>query len=142
MRRSTTAWSTPSWRLVERDSVRRPVRHEDRADEARPRHAAPGARVAGVLAVVADEEVVVLRHVPRAGRRVAELPVRVVLLQRPAVDRDHAAVLGHGFPRQPDQPLDERAALAALLHGELRRLEDDDLAALRVLEAVDEAEIG
>src|SRR6476620_7337090 len=49
---------------VERDAVRRPVGHEDLADERTPGDGSPGARIARLDAVVAHEEVVAGRHVP------------------------------------------------------------------------------
>src|SRR5689334_2472704 len=83
---------------VQRDPVRRPVGGEDLADQVRAGHGAPAAGVAGLAAVVAHEEVVALRDVPRACGRVVRTAVglEVRLVQLLAVDVDPAAgPLGH-----------------------------------------------
>src|SRR3989337_3531539 len=53
-------------------------------------------------------------------------------------DEDDAPALLDRLAGKPDQPLDERAPGAAALERLGRRLEDDDVAAVGVLEAVDE----
>jgi hypothetical protein len=66
------------------------------------------------------------------------LDVRLVQLR--AVDEDVAArPLGDGIAGEADQALHERPARAAHLLRGLGRVEDDDLAAVRVAEVVDEA---
>src|SRR5512133_2464799 len=130
--------------LAEADSVRRPVGGEDRANQVLARHRAPAPRVARVAAVVAHEEIVAGRHAPGllpvGDVALASLLLDVRLVELLVVDPDEALlVLVEEVARQPDQPLDENAALAAVLLGRRRRLEDNDLAAVRVTEAVDEA---
>src|SRR2546423_11937976 len=81
---------------VERDAVRRPVRHEDLADDVLARHGAPAARVARFPTVVAHEEVVAPRHEP--GTRLVVAPARldVGLVQPRAVDEKETVRLLHG----------------------------------------------
>ena len=61
------------------------------------------------------------------------------LVEPPAVDIHDAVSLRDDLAGQADDSLHERAALGACLNGPRRCVEDDDLAALRVAEAVDEA---
>src|SRR5580765_2833778 len=129
--------------LAERDPVRWPVGREDRADQILARNRAPAARVAGLAAVVAHEEVLAGRDVPGLPRVLGVLlaPVGrdVGLAQLVVVDVDEAVrVLMDQVAGQPDQALDERAALAAVLFRRLGRVEDHDLAAVRAAEAIDE----
>ena len=56
-----------------------------------------------------------------------------------AVDVDDAVALLPRLAGQPDESLDERSPGAALRLGCLRRLEDDDVAACRLAQVVDEA---
>src|SRR4029453_430297 len=125
--------------LAKRDPTWRPVGGEDRPDQVLARHASPAARVAGLAAVVAHEEVLALRHLPAllAVGHVLAPPLRrdVGPLQLLAVDPDEALlVLAHGVTGEADQPLHERAAPAASLLGARGRVEDDDLAAVRLWE--------
>src|SRR6187549_2914939 len=116
--------------LAKRDPSWRPIRGEHRPDQILPRHRAPAPRVARLAPVVAHEEVVALRHVPRLlavlDVLVPPLGRDVGLVELPAVDPDEALrVLAHGVAREADQAFHERAALAALALGRLRRVEDD-----------------
>ena len=102
-------------------------------------HRPPLARVARELAVVAHEEVVARRN--RPGRPVLGVASRdrdVGLGELLAVDEDDAVALGPGLSRQRDQPLDVGAACAAAASRERRGREDDDVAAARLAEVVDE----
>src|ERR671933_2507833 len=124
---------------MDRDAVRRPVREEDLADQKLPGHGAPDAGVAGGLPVVAHHEVAVLPDLERLLRLVvAPVGLDVRLLQAPPVDVDEAAALRPHVAGQADDPLDEDAARAAELLRPLRRVEDDDLAPVRVAEVVDQ----
>src|SRR6266566_8175530 len=145
-RRKSPLFAT--FRLRQPDAAGRPVLEEDLADQIRPRYRAPAARVAGLPAVVAHEEVHALRHAPAA------VPVLHVVLPSPGlhvrlvellpVDPDEALrVLVDAIARQADQALDEGPARAAGALREidavlLRRIEDDDLAPVRVAEVVDQ----
>src|SRR5919206_2219083 len=121
------------------DSVRRPVRKEDFADQELARHRAPDAGVAGGRAVVAHHEVAVLADLDRPLRLVVSpVGLDVRLVQALAVDVDVAVPLRPDVAGQADDPLDEDAAAAAVLLRRARRVEDDDLAALRVAEVIDE----
>src|SRR3954463_1584520 len=124
--------------------MRWPVRQDDGPDQVLAGPPTPTPRAAGVAAVVAHEEVAALRHVPAratvGGVLRAPLPRDVGLVQPDPVDPDEGLpVLAHEVARQPDQALHERAALAALLLGRRRRVEDHDLAAVRLPEAGDAA---
>ena len=125
------------------ESVRRPVGREDLADHVLARHGAPLPGVARLRAVVAHHEVLALRTWYVRGGRVSRRRVRDVrLVELAAVDVDvgQAALRAELDPlaRETDDPLDERAAGAAALARRGRRLEDDDVAPLRILEVVDE----
>src|SRR5581483_2690275 len=98
------------------------------------------ARVAGVDAVVAEEEVAAGRHAPRPGLVVAEARVDVRIVQSLAVDEDDAAPLRDDVAGKTDEALHEgRAAVVRpALRRRGRRLEDDDLSALRAPEVVRE----
>ncbi len=106
-----------------------------------PRHRAPRARVARALAVVAEHDVAARRHLLRLDDVVAA-PRRldVGLDQSLAVDVDDAVLHPPRLPGQGDEALDEHTAPAAgaLQLDARRRLEHDDVAALRLLDAVDE----
>src|SRR6266496_1797290 len=78
---------------VERDPVGRPVGGENLADQILARHRSPAARVAGLRAVVAHEEVIALRDVPRVALAVAPVRLDVGLIELLAVDVDGAAAL-------------------------------------------------
>src|SRR5215210_3222613 len=127
----------------DRNPVGRPVRGEDLPDQVLSRHRPPLAGVARLGTVVAHHEVLPLRDVERlcaTGVPPVRLDVRLVELL--AVDEDVTGAADvpqlDPAPREADQPLDEGAAGAAALPRCRRRLENDDLAALRVAEAVDE----
>jgi hypothetical protein len=62
----------------------------------------------------------------------------VGLVEPPPVDVDDPVSLRDGLPRQADDSLHECAALGARLDDPRRCVEDDDLAALRIAEAIDE----
>jgi hypothetical protein len=62
----------------------------------------------------------------------------VGLVEPPPVDVDDPVSLRDGLPRQADDSLHECAALGARLDGPRRCVEEDDLAALRIAEAIDE----
>ena len=92
-----------------------------------PRDSAPVTAVAGVRAVVPQDEVAVRRHADRAGQRAAvhggaaQLDVGLVL--RLAVD-DHTAVLrdGDALSRSRDDALDEAGTVGGLADRPLARL--------------------
>lgn len=66
--------SRESWNgaaLAEGEAAGRPVREHHRADHAAPGHRSPRARVAGVSAVIAEDEVVARRN-PRPAERLIE----------------------------------------------------------------------
>src|SRR5664280_93637 len=67
-------------RLVEGDPPRRPVGHENFADQVRSRNRAPLARVARRAAIVAHEEVLALGHAPLAVVVTAPCRLDVVCL--------------------------------------------------------------
>src|SRR4051794_16367186 len=95
---------------VQREPVRRPVGREDLADQLLARNRAPAARVARLIAVVAHEEVLALRHRPGTGggitRTAILLDVRIV--EPLAVDVDESALLLRDrLARKADQALDE-----------------------------------
>src|SRR4249919_3730697 len=129
--------------LADADPIRWPVGREDLPDEVLPRHRPPFARVARLGSVVTHHEVLPRGNIERLGTAgVAAVLADVRLIELLAVDVDVAkatlrAQLQH-VARQADQPLDERAACAAADTCGRWRLEDDDLAALRVAEAIDE----
>src|SRR3954453_20146324 len=134
-RPATTGCPVPG--SADRDAVRRPVRGEHLPDQVLAWDGAPGARVAGGGAVVAHHEELVLGDPHRRDRpRVAAVGEDVRLVQALAVDVHVAAALLPLVAGEPDQPLDERAARAAARGGERRRVEDDDLVALRLPDAV------
>src|SRR6187397_2520282 len=123
--------------LAKRDPSWRPIRGEHGPDQVIPRDRSPPARVAGLAAVVAHEEVVALGHAPGLlavlDVLVAALGRDVGLVELLAVDPDEALrVLAHGLAGEADQPLHERSSFAAVPLGRLRRVEDDDLAPVRV----------
>src|SRR5436190_4610464 len=71
---------TPGGRgSAEPESIGRPVDGEHLADDVLPGHRAPLARVAGLLPVVAHEEVLALRHLPAARAGVAPIRLQVGL---------------------------------------------------------------
>src|SRR6188508_203154 len=116
--------------LPERDPLRRPVGHEDLADDVVPRHRPPHARVARLGAVVAHYEVVTGGHAVRLLRAdVASVVLDVWLVEAPPVDVDvrRAALQAylHALPGKPDDPLDEGAPRPAPLLRGRRRVEDD-----------------
>src|SRR3954467_12048204 len=134
----TTAWAP----LTDRDPVGRPVRDGGRADEVRPRHRAPVARVARGGPVVAHHEVLVFLQLrPAAAAVVAAGCGHILVRERPAVDEDDAVSLGDSLAGEADHPLDEgeRAALATG-GGAGRSVEHGDLAPTGVAEAVDDPE--
>src|SRR6266508_1465507 len=133
--------------LLEADAPRRPVDREYRADEVLPWNRAPAARVARRGAVVAEHQILALRdRLARNRLRVSPIGLDVRLVQLLAVDVDEAVLLAPGLAWQPDEALDEGlattpvlfTAVAGHLRG-VRRLEDHDLASLRIAEVVDEA---
>src|SRR5688500_99790 len=126
-------------RLGQTEARRRPIDGKDGADEILAAHGSPLAAVAGLSTVVAHHEVLVGPERPLRTVEAGRAPVHVGLLERRPVHAQEAAPLRDGVAREADEPLDERAAGAAALDGLLRRLEDDDVAALGVAEAVDEA---
>src|ERR1035437_4057667 len=92
-----------STRLLEADPVERPVDEEDLADQSRPRHGPPNARVARLRTVVAHEEVVAHGDDPGARRLVvATRRLDVRLLQELVVDVDDAVALGNVVTGQAD----------------------------------------
>src|SRR2546423_1640532 len=125
---------------MNRDPGRRPIGKKDLADQVLAGDGPPDARVARRGAVVAHEEVAVLRDRLRRLRVVvAPLGLDVRLVQLLPVDVDEAVSLLPAVAREADQALDEPPAAAA---GPLRRgrcLEDDDLPSLRVADAGEEA---
>src|SRR5262245_22974368 len=129
--------------LLEADAPGRPVDREHRANQVLAGNRAPAAGVARRGAVVAEHQVLALRDRVALNRLgVAPVGLDVGLVQLLAVDVDEAVLLAPGLAGQPDDPLDEGlaptllAAVACGLRGR-RRLEDDDLAPLRVAEVVD-----
>src|SRR6186713_1814272 len=129
--------------LVNRQTIRGPVGREDLADQVAAGHGSPLSGVARLRAVVAHHEVVAGRDL-HGPELLARAPVRleVRLPQLLAVDEDvpEALLQAHldGVAGQPDEPLDERAAGAALHPRSIRRVEDDDLSAAGVAQVVDE----
>src|SRR3954451_12570651 len=122
-------------------TVRWPVGREDLPDQVLLGDGAPLARVARRAAVVAHHEVLPGWDLLRVDRpRVATLrpDVRAVV-EALAVDVDEAVPLLPRVAREADQALDERAAGAAAGQRERRRLEDDDVEALRASKAEAEA---
>src|SRR5439155_3508399 len=124
---------------VEGDPVRRPIGHENLADDVLPRHGPPCARVAGRSSVVAHEEIHARPHAPGSLPAAGPARLDVRLLDRLAVDREHVVLVSDGVAGEPDQSLDEGPARVARLLGSDRgRVEDDDLATARAAEVVDE----
>src|SRR5262249_53885366 len=80
--------------LAERDPVRRPIGRKYRADQVAARNRAPAARIAGLAAIVAHEEVLVFGDVPGLTGVLRVLPAPVCgdvgLVQPAAVDVDEA----------------------------------------------------
>src|SRR6266436_5494135 len=128
-------------RLAKTQSVRRPVDEEHLADQVPAGDGPPDPRVARLGPVVAHEEVVALRDLRPTARRLVVAAVRgdVRLLELDPVDVDDAVALADCLAGQADQALHERAAGAAANLRLRRRVEDDDLAPLRIAEVVDEA---
>src|SRR3954454_4688185 len=121
------------------ETLRRPVDREDLADDVPPRHGAPAARVARRRAVVSHHEVVVLRDLPRRVRlEVAPVLLDVRLVQALAPYEDAPLSLLPHVPGKPDDALDEDAAGTARRLRRARHVEDDDLAAMRITEVVNE----
>src|SRR5712691_7728390 len=126
--------------LLDRDPVRRRVRREHLPDQVLLRDRAPAARVARRRPVVAHHEVVILRDHLRGDRAVvASTRLDVRLVQPFAVDVHVPLALLPRVAWEPDHALHERAAGATAERRELRRLEDDDVAASRAPEPVAEA---
>src|SRR5204863_7323556 len=119
-----------------RPARRRPVRRDDGADERRPRHRAPAARVARAEPVVAHDEVLALAEPrPRLGHRVALVEADVRLAQLPAVDVGDAGTLGDLLARQPDHPPQVGASLRPPRLRPRRPVDAGHLAAYRTAEA-------
>src|SRR6266545_7258952 len=132
--------------LTKADALRRPVDGEDRPDQVLARDGPPAARIARGGAVVAEHDVLVLRNGLLGERvRVAPLLLDVGLVELLPVDVDVAVLLAPAVAGQADQALDEGVAAVCSAAGQAGglgrrgRLEDDDLASLRVAEVVDEA---
>src|SRR5487761_1618872 len=128
--------------LAEPDAVGGPVDEEHGADQVLPRDRPPLPRIARLGAIVSHEEVVAQGHLPTLSimRGVCQAPLSLDVrffelvegLAAVRLDPDKAlVVLLDRLPGQPDQPLDEGAAGAAFHEREPRRVEDDDLAAMR-----------
>src|SRR3972149_2101673 len=82
------------------ETLRGPVGKDRFAVDVVPVHGAPGARVVGVAAVVAENEVVPRRQqLGRQGVGILSSRDQVILAQRPAVDVDHAAANFYHVPR-------------------------------------------
>src|SRR5512133_1077523 len=90
----------------------------------------PLAGVAGRAPVVSEEEVATGRDQPtRQAHVVAAVRLNPRLGQRLSVDQDRTVALAPTLAGQPDDPLDEEPARAALLARRPGCLEDDDVAA-------------
>ena len=144
--RSDVARSEPASgpRHTQRNPLRRPVGHEDLADEVVLGHGAPHARVARLRAIVTHDEVAAGGHaVGVLGADVAAIVLDVRLLEPLSVDVDECRTTSQAnrdpLAREPDDPLHERASRSALRLRRRRRLEDDHVSALRIAEVVDEA---
>src|SRR5882672_3580700 len=124
---------------ADRDPARRPVRGEDLPDQVAARDRPPRARVARRDAVVAHHEELALADPDRRDRaRVTAGRTDVRLVETLAVDVYIAAALLPQIAGKPDQALHERPARPAACVGEGRRVEDDNVVALRVPEPVTE----
>src|SRR5829696_9537805 len=126
--------------LAKADSLRRPVDREDLTDEIVARNGAPHAAVAGLRAVVAHHEVVTLGDLPRpVVLLVALAGLQVRLRESLPVDVDRAVPLRDDLPRKANQALYERPTGSTTLPCGRWRLKNDNVAALRVPQVVDEA---
>src|SRR5215213_3529401 len=125
--------------LAKADPLRRPINRENGPDEVVPGNRAPLAAVTRLRAVVAHHEIAPLRNLPAVGPLVALARGHVRLVQPLSVDEDDAVPLLDGIAWEPDDPLDKGSSRAAGLEGLLRSVEDNDVAAMRVAEVVDEA---
>src|SRR6476619_6859795 len=130
--------------LAEGNAQRRPVGHEDLADDVVARHGAPHARVTRLRAVVAHDEVVVEGHTERLlGADVAAVVLDVRLVEAPPVDVHVRGAVAkphlHALAGQADDPLHEGPSRAAFRLGGGRSLEHDQVATVWVVEVVDEA---
>src|SRR3954452_14877199 len=130
---------TPAFALRNSDTAGGPIGEEHLADDALAGDQAPDAGVAGVGAIVALHQVHVLgdaRQVPRRRDvvhrprfRVPSVGFDVGLGEASAVDVRVAAALRPDIAWEPDHALHEDAS-GAFAGRELRRVKDDDLAAL------------
>src|ERR671923_2264060 len=136
--RRSTGFLIPG-RLAEADSPRREVDREDLPDQVAARQGAPHPRVARLCAVVAHDEVAVVRNLQRRPRvDVAPVRLHIRLVPPLGVDVDEAAAPLPHIAREADDALDEGAAGAAVLARPLRRREDDDVSPFGIAEVVDE----
>src|SRR6188474_3139539 len=125
--------------LAKADPLRWPINRENGPDEVVAGDRAPLPAVARLRAVVAHHEVAPLRNLPAVRSLVALARGHVGLVQPLSVDEDGAVPLLDGVARKPDDPLDEGPARTAGFESLRGRVEDDDIAAMRVAEVVDEA---
>ena len=136
-------WPHPFHWPVRGLAAERPVDHQRAAFQVVARHGAPIARVVGVVAVVAEEEVVLLRHDERAevvppacfaievaaiGKSAVDVPARGVagVFDDGAVDPELLVYDLDLVAGEPDTALDEIRGRA------LWRAEDHDVAAAHV----------
>ena len=93
LERSAVSGRTAAWR---------PVREHHRADQVAARHRSPGARVAGVDSVVAEDEVVIRRNPrPSVGFVSSQRWIDVRLVETVAVDIDNPSRSDTSSPGSP-----------------------------------------
>src|SRR5919106_270868 len=135
-----TAGNRPTM-LPKADSLGRQIDRKHRPDQVPARHRAPLPAVAGLGPVVAHHEVLPCGHVRGEVPPPTALRLDVRLLEPLAVHPDDAVSLLEVIAGKADEPLHEGLPGAAALEAagrRGRRLEHDDLAALRIAEAIDE----
>ena len=105
----TLAQRSPNGELAGRQACGWPVRERHRPDQALARHCPPRARVTGVSAVVAEEEVVPGPDArPTAVARTPERRIDVGLAEPLSVDQDGAPPLRDQLAGEPHDALHER----------------------------------
>src|SRR5919201_2236651 len=118
--------------LADVDPLRATLDLEDASDQVSARDEPVEPRVATRLAVVTEQQELVLRETAAAeALRVSPARDDVRLLEPATVDEDVAGALGPPLARQPHDALDEDPARTAPDAGARRRPEDGDVAAAR-----------
>lgn len=121
---------------INRDPRRRQKPHYRLADDEVPRHRPPDSRVGALIAVVAHGEILRRAECRRRSVRRTMVGGNVWLRQSEAMrvggidNSDHTVIDGYRLAGQADDSLDEIEA------GVERVFENDDIAALRILEMI------